>query len=278
MNKTKGLENLVDVFCPLDEAFAQLAPESIQLAHEIQQDRIDDESLRSGWLLTSNGCVYNVENGEAVLYFTNTKFNPVLKQENIADAVVPIMQSKNYKVNANDFSLIQREAAKKNGGAKRYVLSDLKLIRFDDGWSFFEINTEKYDKLNKTQRAFAEQVHGKGKQFVKVMQEMRKAGINTTNIYVLNPEYVKSVAGGNPVACAGRLCGFDNHGYFLASGTDIGSYRSRVRGVRRETVGGSDVTKIQTPCPEEILAASRDYIPTVVQKEFEEKIRALYKQ
>jgi hypothetical protein len=214
------------------------------MAHEIQRDRVKkDKSLRSEWFITGNCCVYNVENGQDVLYF-GTKFNPVLKQDNIADAVSQIRRSGSYKVKADDFSLIQKEAAIKNGGAKRYALSDLGLAKHDSEWSFYEIDTKRFDKLNKAQRALAEQVHGKGKQFVKVMQEMSKAGISTTRIYVLNPEYVQNVAKDGSVARVGRLCDFYSNSDFNAGIRDIDYGSVRVRGVRREVVAEGDAAKI----------------------------------
>lgn len=244
MAQTKGLENLVNVPCPLDQAHAQLIPESIQEAHEIQRERITDQSLRSEWFITGNGCVYNIDKGKAVLYFTNTKFNPVLKQENIADAVNQIRQRGNYKVKADDFSLIQREAAKKNGRAKRYALSDLNLTKHDNEWSFYEIDTAKPGKLNKAQRAFAEQVHGKEKQFEKVMNEMSKAGIAKTRTYVLNSDYVQNVAKDCSVARVGGLNLFDDSSYFGACGRGIDYDYVRVRGVRRGVAEGDGAEKL----------------------------------
>ncbi|MFH0869697.1 MAG: hypothetical protein V1866_01410 [archaeon] len=244
MAQAKGLENLVNIPCPLGKAHAQLIPETIQEADKIQLERIKDKSLRSEWFITGNGCVYNIEKGEKVFYLTNTKFNPVLKQENIADAVNQIGQSGNYKVRADDLSLIQREAAKKNGGAKRYALSDLGLTKHDNEWSFYEIDTMGYNKLNKAQRALAEQVHGKGKQFTKVMSEMNKAGITKTRIYVLNPEYVQKVAQEGPVARVGRLGYFSDDSYFLAGCRGMGSSDVRVRGVRRKVAEGDDVKNV----------------------------------
>jgi len=226
--KEYGLNN---VSCPLDKAHAQLVPETIQMAHMIQRERIKDESLRSEWFITGDGCVYNIEEEEAVLYLTNTLLNPVLKQENIADAVNQIRNSGNYNVKDDDFSLIIDAA--KNGGAKRYALSDLKLSKHNDEWSFYDIDTVKYDQLNKAQRAFAEQVHSKGKQFTKVMSEMSKVGITKTRIYVLNSEYIQKVATKGPVARVGWLNDFIYNSNFGASYRGIDDDSIRVRGVRR---------------------------------------------
>jgi hypothetical protein len=246
MAQVKGLENLVNIPCPLDKAHAQLIPESIRGASEIQRQRIKDKSLRSEWFITGDGCVYNVEGSQAVLYFTDTALNPVLKQDNIADAVSQIRQNGNYKVKADNFSLIQKEAAKKNGGAKHYALSDLGLTKYDSEWSFFEIDTKKHDKLNKAQRALAEQVHGKGKQFVKTMEMFSEAGISKTRIYVLNPEYVQNMTKDGPVARVGGLDGFYYDGDFGAGDGDVDDDIDRVRGVRRDSVAEGDAAKIIT--------------------------------
>jgi hypothetical protein len=270
MAKTKGLEKLViglrklvtsehleQVPCPIDKAHAQLIPETIQRASEIQRRRVKYPGDMIYYVFTGDGCVYNVEGGQPVFYFTNTALNPIFKQENIADAVRRIEESKNYKVKADDFSLIQREAAKDNGDARRYVLSDLGLTRFDDGakgdtTSFYEINTENFDKLNEAQRALAEQVHGKGRRFRKTMKSLRKYGISKTKICVLNPEYVQSVAKDGPVARVGDLYGYLRYGiayYSETSGNDtlnlndynfsagegrIGTFHDYIFGVPRE--------------------------------------------
>jgi DNA-binding Lrp family transcriptional regulator len=275
------LENLIakhgltNVPCPLDSAYEQLVPETIQEAHEIQRERIKGTDLMSEWFITGDGNVYNIEKGEAVLYFTNTALNPVLKQENIAEAVSQIRQTGNYKVKADDFSLIQRAAAKKNGGAKQYALSDLNLTRHDDEWSFYEIDTAKYDKLNKTQRAFAEQVHGKEKQFENVMREMRKAGITKARVYVLNPEYVQNVAKDGAVARVGWLDYFGSDSSFSASNRLIGNDLVRVRGVRRRVAEGV-AQKIKEPSLEQVLRVSDKYVPQAVREEFKKELGKLY--
>jgi len=272
-----NLEKLVNIPCPLDKAYAQLVPGSIQTASQIQRQRLRDESLRDESFITGDGCVYNVENGKAVLYLTNTALNPVLKRDNIADAVSQIRQNGNYKVKADDFSLIQREAAKKNGGAKLYALSDLGLTKYDSEWSFFEIDTKKHDKLNKSQRALAKQVHGKGKQFGKKMEMLSEAGIGNTRIYVLNPEYVQNATKDGPVARVGWLSNFSGSSSFSACGRGI-DYYNRVRGVRRDSVAEGDAAKImRVPSPKQVLELSKDYIPKIARKEFEQKLMALYK-
>jgi len=188
---TTTLENLVYINCPLKKAYVQLIPETIQEAHKIQRQRRKDnfQAPYSGEkFITGDGFVYTVEKSQVVLYFTNTALNPVFKQENIADAANQIRKTGSYKVKADDFLLIQREAAKKNGRAKRYAVSNLKLTEFDDKWGFYDINTVEFNKLNETQRDFAEQIYGKEKQFGKAMRYMRKASIDGLRIYVLKPK------------------------------------------------------------------------------------------
>jgi hypothetical protein len=232
--KDSKLEKLVNVRCLLDNAYDRLIPGSIQTASQIQRQRLKDENLRDESFITGDGCVYNVENGKAVLYLTNTALNPILKKDNIADAVSQIDGNRIYKVKPNDFSLIQREAAKKNGGAKRYVLSGLRLRMFDDEFCSFEFDTTMLDKLNESQRALAEQIHGRGKQFVRIMEELNNAGQDSTCIFVLDPTYVRSITRDGPVARVGRLSGFNSCGDFYACDRSVGNLSVRVRGVRRE--------------------------------------------
>ena len=275
LEKLIAKHRLVNIFYPLSEAHAQLIPETIQEAHEIQKDRMKDRSLWSKQFIVGNGFIYTIENNEAVLYVTNAKFNPVLKQKSIADAINQISRFGNYDVKADDFSLIQMEATKKNGGAERYALFDLGLTKQDNECSFYEIDTVKYNKLNKTQRAFAEQVHGKGKQFTKVMSEMKKAGITKTRIFVLNPEYVQKVAKEGPVARVGGLDGFNLNYDFFACTRYLGDDNIRIRGVRRESIGE---TINQRPSFDQVMALADPYMFSVPKAAFAEELKELYEK
>jgi len=236
MNNSK-LENLVNVPCPLIDAYRQLVPESIWETHKIQRRRINDTKFMFKSFITGDGCVYNFENGQAVLYLTNAALNPVLKQNNIADALSQIKEQWNCHVRSEDFSMIQKEALRKNGGAKRYLLSDLGLTEHNNEISFFEIDTKKHLKLNTAQRILAEQVHGKGKRFEQTMELLREIGISKTRIYVLSFEYVQNAVSYSPVARVGGLGSFNSNSNFIASGRDLNANVTPcVVGARRESI------------------------------------------
>lgn len=231
MAQTRRLDELVNINCPLADAHAQLIPKTIQEVQKIQRDRMRYETLKNMWFITGDGCVYAVEKEEAVLYFTNTMLNPVLK--NIADATFQIKQSGNYNVKDVDLSLIRGEADKENGGAKRYSLSDLRMSDYDYELSFYDFDTVKYDQLNNAQRAFAEQIHGNEKQFMNVMDVLNKAGITMSRISFLNPKYVKKIARDGPAARVGRILNFDYDCFFDACNNFIGDRGIYLRGAKR---------------------------------------------
>jgi len=240
MTQAKGLDGLVNVHCPLDKALAELVPESIRMAREIQQERIKNISLRRECFATGDGCVYNIEKGEAVLYFTDAELNPVLKQENIAAALSQIRKDGHYNVKYRDFSMI-KDAADKDSGAERYLLSDLELARSDTSgnqWRFFEIGTKKYYTLNEVQRSFVKQVHGKGKQFTELMNEMSTDfitdGITETKIFFSDPKSVHEIAKNGPVARICWLSNFNLSSYFYASIRILGQENILVRGELRD--------------------------------------------
>ncbi|MCJ7563621.1 MAG: hypothetical protein MUP52_03400 [Candidatus Aminicenantes bacterium] len=236
----RGLTNAP---CPLDEAYARLIPESIQEAHKIQRERIKDTGLRKGFFIVGNGCVYNVEEGESVLYFTNTALNPILKQENIADAVSQIRRNKYCIVKPEDFSLISKEAAKENGGAKRYVLSDLRLLPMHEDqpllnneYGSYKFYHPKYGELNnESQRSLAEQVHGQGEQFAEVLEAMINkvllSFMTKEKIFILYPPFVKKIANDSPMAALGWLGDFGDP--FFACIGRLDNVNDCVRGVLR---------------------------------------------
>lgn len=100
----------------------------------------------------------------------------------------------------------------------------MKLQKYDDQYSYFEIDTAKYNKLNSVQRQFAERVHGQGANFDENMKMFRDAKIKNTGIYVLNPEYVKANVNEEhrAFARASWLYGFGYDSLFSAVDRDVG--------------------------------------------------------
>ena len=81
-------------------------------------------------------------------------------------------------------------------------------------------------------------IYGQGKDFDKAMKMFSQAGIESTRVYVLNPEYVQdNVQDGQAVV---RACGrgsFSVDSIFIALGGDVG-YHDGLRGVLETAEGG----------------------------------------
>ena len=254
---------LVDVFPLFNRS-------TIQHSDEIQADRLveiatkkDDAVLPKQWFWTADFPMYTMEGKEAVLYMGRGKDNLVF--DNIVEATTQIREKNNYFINdrKNIDSVINSDTTLK------VVLSDLKLKGDDSEWRYFEINTEKYDKLNASQKALAERTHGKGKAFKDTMKMLSKAGIETTRIYVLNPEYVKNnVPKDGALARVSALNSFYYYSYFDAVNRDVDLDDRRLRGVLSASEAGAP--KISEPKAyfiDQVLAeasATNDFAPTQI--------------
>jgi len=215
------------------DIFKKVIPETIQHAWEIQKDRLEDVSLRSMWFWTADFPLYTMEKGEAILYFADRKHN--LAFQNMDVAVEQLRTKNNYFPKDTDISSVINAKS-----TLKVKLSDLKLEKNKDEWQYFEINTKKYSKLNKSQRTLAERVHGKGKAFDRTMKMLSDAGKSVTRIYVLNQEYVKKTLTENnakSLARLGFLNNFGDYSYFNASSRDVVNGGRRLRGVRRDAEG-----------------------------------------
>lgn len=212
-----ALNDIVNKQGPLAETFLLFDPATIQHSDEIINNRRADERLLHKRFWTADGAVYTVENNEAVLYFTRREFNPILKEENITDAVGQLLTKHNYCVKYDDFKAILEEAAKKSDNVLKINLLGLGLRGSSSEWCFFGINTSNGKISNGTQGIFVPRVYGYGDNFKENMRMFKDNGITKTKIYALNPEYVKrNVTEGSAIA---RLCGldyFDYFSYFLA--------------------------------------------------------------
>jgi hypothetical protein len=215
---------------------------TIQHSDEITSERRTKKSLRDKWFWTADFPLYHVEGDEVVLYLARGKDNLIFK--NLEDATQQLINTNNYTPNKEEAeNVIKQETTLK------VRLSQLNLIKDNDEFSHFEIDTADYDKLNTDERAFAERVYGQGQEFVKNMEMLNKAGKGKVNVYVLNQDYVKSHAKENDfVARAGGLDGFDRDSRFGAVVRNVGNSYLSVRGVRRsvkEAPEGRSAPKIE---------------------------------
>jgi protein phosphatase len=165
----------------LAEVVALFEQRTIRTTTGIQRARFKDASLKDAQLYAANYALYDVEEGEAVLYFGRQENNPILA--NPEEAVRQFTATGNYVLNPE-------QAARAKQSALRIKHSELDLQGTEE-WQYFSIDTAHPERLNPAQRELAEAVHGLSTQFTGVMDKLRENGINATQIYVLNPEYIK---------------------------------------------------------------------------------------
>jgi hypothetical protein len=223
------IQNLVNAFDPL----------TIQHGDEICKARITDSEMRGQWFWTADASLYQVEGKQVFLHLGRAKDNLVFRH--IDDAVAQISNTGNYIP-----SLEEAKAVMEADTTLKIMLSDLKLSKHDDEFSYFDVSTTKYDELNPSQRAFAERVYGSGDDFKQYMATLKAEGKDSTKVYVLNPEYVKKNVGKDNVVCrASVLLFFDCSSNFYAVNRSIGDNIRRVRGVRLVVAEGDVAPKIE---------------------------------
>lgn len=226
MNPPKNLETISG---PLVRA---VEFERLLTSAELMTERRTNPELRNGWFYPGNFALYTMEGysncgtEDSVLFFGGNENNPIL--ENLDGATKQLRNNGNYRPSKESI-----DAAITSSSISKFKLSDLKLANFDGEFSFFEIDTVKYDKtMNSTQKAFAQKVYGEGQNFEQNMRMLKDNKISKIRIYVLNPEYVKkNTRKGEAVARACWLSGFDYYSSFSAGYRNVdGNYG--LRGVR----------------------------------------------
>ncbi|MEK6969210.1 MAG: hypothetical protein AABW48_02165 [Nanoarchaeota archaeon] len=281
-SKKQSLETITGT---LYECVTQCVPETALTSAELTTERRDktterrdNADLRGRWLWTANFPLYQIEDGEAVLYFGGRKANPLFN--NIREATNQLKANQNYRPTEKDITAVLESV--KSGDTLRVELSDLNLDKLNDEFSYFEINPNKIARLNSVQRALAERVYDSGNDFVENMKMFAKAEINP-RIYVLNPEYVQKEARNGAVARACWLNNFGNNSGFVADERNVDDHDYALRGVRRasdseqEAPIGADAQKaIVLPDFNKVLGYSQRFVSEAARPEFEAGLRKLY--
>lgn len=219
----------------LKDALAQIDPATVLHSAELMNERRTNEKLRWGFW-TADFPLYTVEKGEAVLYLGNRDNNLVFK--NIDEAFIQLRTAGNYKPKPEDAEKVKKVIKAKS--TLRVVLSELELIVSSAEWGYFEIDTEKYDRLNPAQILVTERVYGSGTDLVKNIKMLReedeRAG-RATRIYFLTHDYVKKHAEESPIARVCLLNNFYGDSVFYANVRDV-DYVGALCGVSRKAVAG----------------------------------------
>ncbi len=227
-----ALEGLVNERGTLAGAFSKLDLSTIQHAAEITNDRRADKDLRNKWFWTADFAMYTLKDNKVYLNLARRENNLIFK--NIEEATSQLINNGNYIPKKEDI-----EAVVKSNSTLKINLSDLKLKKHDNEFSYFKIDTNRYNKkLNQVQREFAERGHGKEDDFEKNMKMFKDNDIDTTRIYVLNPNYVRdNVKENNAIARACWLSYFGCSSYFIAFDWDVVDPGGSLRGVPKVAEG-----------------------------------------
>jgi len=231
------LEKLETIIGSLAETVPQLRLKTIQHADELTTSRRTNEELRSQWFYTTDFSMYTRKDGEEFFHLARGHNNLIF--QNLEEATNQLLQTRNYVIwNQEDIEKVV--SAEDTLTVK---LSDLIFKDSSGEWSYFEIDTAKYNKkLNKSQSLVAERVYGQGQDFANNMQMLREAGISKTRVYVLSQKYVKEhVKEGSAVARVSWLGSFGFISNFGADGRSVGGHGA-LRGVR--SVAEGDTQKI----------------------------------
>ena len=213
---------------------------------QLMKERRRNPQLRAQSFYTADGELYFLHGQTPTLAITGEKDNLVLRH--LDDAFTQLTTVENYRPDIHE--------AQQSIDAPETVLIDLTKLRLqgdDAAWRYLRISTTQYDKLQPEERKLAERVYGQGDEFGLSMAQLKKAGISETRIDVLNPAYVQKEAEQGPLGRASWLDGFAGNSVFSANDRNV-SGRSRLRGVRRESVGEMPAGRAAPviPSPEDI--------------------------
>lgn len=225
------MANLETITGSLEIALAKADRKTIQHAWEITNDRRENVELREQWFWTADFPMYRMEDGDAVMYFASGEHNLVFS--NIEAAARQIKSTGNYLPSRKEEARVVRSA--KTGRTLRVPLSALGLREENDERCYFEIDTGRYDSLNPSQRALAERIYGRGKDFHLNMRVLREEGkVTVTKIYVLNPEYIGKYAGSGAIGRVSWLDDFYDGLLFIVLDRDISNANGFLRAVPLE--------------------------------------------
>ena len=229
---------------------SEFAESTWQSSAEITKDRITKKSLREEAFYTNNHALYDIEEGNAFLYF-GSKDNSIFRKDTIDKAFEQLTSNET----GNYYRPSKKDVAKAKQSSLKLRISDLEL-KFhskSDVYGYFDVDTSDLtgSKLNETQRKFAEAVYGSMKQDEKGKSDYSRAmqmlnnkgeGIKKAKIYALREETVLKDAKDGAVARACWLYYFDGSSDFYAYAWGV-DYLA-LRGVR--SVGKADAREVMS--------------------------------
>jgi len=213
-------------------------PETIQTSEELQKARVEfnnrgDDSLNKLEFYTANVPLYGVENGKPFLLFGEREAFLQLYVSNIEKVCEQIISPNQVYILPEVDKARALGVGILSGALKRFDLAELIETIYDDKYGYFTVSTNKAAQLTGARRELAELIHGQGEDYFNTFKMLAESGISKTKVFVLNQDYVKSIARNNLLGRASWLGDFDRDSYFYAGIRCFGS-GYRVRGVRKK--------------------------------------------
>ncbi len=212
----------------LSIAYQACIPSTFRHVDELVSERREIEGLRQIPFYTADGVLYFMNGERPMVAITREPENLILRHPE--DAIIQLYEKEIYCPSP--------EEAKQVINMRATAVFDLgelglKTKRRDSIMSFLEISTTEYDQLTPEQRRLTERIYGKGTDFLWNMDMLKQEGIDTTRIYLSNPDYVQREARDGPIGQASLLHGHaHNSSSFCLAVRDIQNL-SQIRAVRR---------------------------------------------
>lgn len=273
---------LETIFDNLRDGYNQLEPGTFLHADQLMAEQVQDAGLRNQSFYVADGPLYSLEGKKQTptLWLSREADNLVLRHLNDK-----VNSSYDQLVNTGNFRPNSQEARKamQAKDTLRVDLTKLHLQGNEAEWRYLEISTTDYNTLNAEERKLVERWYGQGKAFVTAMKTLKRAGINETRVYVLNPTYLDKEAKERPLGRAGWRGGFNISAGSYANDRIVNN-RNGLRGVRLEVPAGRAAPKvppapqeIKPPSIEEFLRYTTPFVAEVNREQFAAGLQRLYK-
>jgi len=221
------------------EAVQAAVPETIQTAAELQKARVElnNASLYNTIFGTANVPLYGVENGKPFFLFGGREAFLRLYVPNIEEVCRQISSSeKVYTLPDTDKAWAMKEGIS-SSALKRFDLAELIETKYDDKYGYFTIYTKNAALLGGAKRELAELIHGQGNDYFNTFKMLAECAISKTRVFLLNSDYVNSIARNNLVGRASKLYSFNLETCFEAVNPHVNE-RSALCAVRQIVVPG----------------------------------------
>ncbi|MBI4151985.1 hypothetical protein HY496_03365 [Candidatus Woesearchaeota archaeon] len=199
------LETIVDR--DLLEGYNLFEPDSLSHLDQLMAEDVSLSRLSQDLLFVPDGVIYSLEGKEKnpTLWITRSEHNLVLQNLNnrLYSSYEQLCQTRKYQL-----PLEKARRAMDDVSTLRIDLTKIRLQGGPPNHFYLEIDTSSPPLLDSEGRRLAERAYGQHEVFTAAMELLHNEGIETAEIYLLDPEYVRMHAVSGPFA---RVAWRDGH-------------------------------------------------------------------